>query len=111
MILKQQGDFSASPESKLTEAQALLAHAEEYEPLIRHPPSAIERARAERFQREEREAAAMLMRTAAEDYVNQQDIGRARTVYRSLLDVFPETDYGAIHRGAQSALNYLEEGG
>jgi hypothetical protein len=58
---------------------------EEYDSLIRHPAGATDRASVERFQREECEAAAMLMRTAAEDYIKQQEIGRARPVYRQFF--------------------------
>jgi len=101
--------FSASPEVKLQTAQDLLTHASKYDQLISRSPTLDYTAKAQRFQRQEREAAATLMREAAADYAKRKDMGRAREIYQSIVTGFPEEEYRSIRRAAESSLNQLSE--
>jgi hypothetical protein len=102
-------DLNAAPEAKLHAAEALLRHAEKYSQLMSRSTDMQYTAKARDFQRHEREAVAVLMRMAAEEYVQRRDMPKARTVYHSMLETFSDTDTdGAIRRSAMSALNTLE---
>jgi predicted lipid-binding transport protein (Tim44 family) len=104
----QQVGLKAPPEEKLRAAEAALAHADKYDQLINRSTSLDYTAKARGVQRQEREAAALLMRTAANDYVKQRDIQRARAVYKSIIYSFDEQEYGPVRRSATSALDYLD---
>jgi hypothetical protein len=101
--------FSSSPEAKLQTAHDLLTHASKYDQLISRSPALDYTAKAQRFQRQEREAAATLMREAAADYSKRNDVGKAREVYHSILTSFPEKEYGPIRQAADSALTQLND--
>ena len=103
----RQGDLTAEPGAKLRAGEATLAHADKYDQLINRSTNPQYTAEAKRVQREEREAAALLMRTAAEEYVKQQNIEQARGVYKLILDSFDAKEYGPVRRSALSALNNL----
>jgi hypothetical protein len=68
-------------------------------------------AEAQRIQRHEREAAAILLRTAAEDYVAQQNAEGARTIYHFIVESFDQTEYEPVRQSARSALTSLEDSG
>jgi hypothetical protein len=105
----RQVDMNAPSEAKLHAADRLLRHAEKYSQLMGRSSDARYSAKAHGFQRHEREAAAVLMRLAAEEYVQNRDMPKARTVYHSMLETFPDTDNEApIRRSAMAALNILE---
>jgi hypothetical protein len=106
-IVHQVG-LTAPPEAKLRAAEAVLAHADKYDQLINRSTALDYTAKAQRVQRQEREAAALLMRTAADDYVKQRDIQKARAVYKSIIYSFDEQEYGLVRRSAASALDYLD---
>ena len=101
--------FSAPPEVKLQTAQDLLTHASNYDQLIHRSPALDYTAKAQRFQRQEREAAATLMREAAADYARRQDMARAREIYQSIVTGFPEEEYRSIRRAAESSLHHLND--
>ncbi len=102
-------NFSSSPEAKLQVAQDLLTHASMYDQLISRSTDARYVANAHRLQRQEREAAALLMREAATDYATRKDLASARHVYQSILTSFPEEEYDPIRRAAESSLNQLND--
>jgi hypothetical protein len=102
-------NLNAAPEAKLHAAEELLRHADKYNRLMSRSTDIQYTAKAHGFQRHEREAVAVLMRMAAEEYVQRRDMPRAQTVYHSMLETFPDTDdEGPIRRSAMSALNTLE---
>jgi hypothetical protein len=100
-------DMNATPEAKLHAAEELLRHAKKYSELMSRSTDTEYLATVEDFQRHERRAMAVLMRMAAEEYVEHRDMEKARTVYQSMLEAFPDAD-GPIRRSAMSALNTLE---
>jgi hypothetical protein len=102
-------NFSSSPEAKLQTAQDLLTHAAQYDQLISRSTALEYTAKAQRFQRQEREAAAMLMREAAADYARQKKMAKARDIYQSIVTTFPEEEYRPIRRSAESSLQQLDE--
>ena len=101
--------FSSPPELKVQLAQDLLTHASKYDHLISRSPDLAYTAKAQGFQRQEREAAATLMREAAADYAKRQDMANARALYQSIVTSFPEKEYGPIRRAAESALTQLND--
>lgn len=106
--LTQQTSVTASPEDKLQTADKLLRHAEQYKQWVIPTESNKRYVEIARAQRQEREAAAILMRSAADDFVKRQEIDKARAVYRRVLETFKNEDYEPIRRSATSALRYLE---
>jgi hypothetical protein len=69
----QRGDLTAPPGTKVRAAEAILTHADKYDQLINRSTDPRYIAEAQRIQRQEREAAAILLRTAADDYVAHQN--------------------------------------
>src|SRR3712207_1891691 len=59
-------NFSSRPEDKIATARKLFEHAQQYDPVVSGAPEQ-ESMKARRFQRQEREKAATLLREAAED--------------------------------------------
>ena len=102
-------NFSSPPEAKLQVARDLLTHASMYDQPISRSTEVRYVANAHRLQRQEREAAAVLMREAADDYAKGQDLAKARAAYQSIITSFPEEDYGPIRRAAESSLNQLND--
>ena len=102
-------NFSSSPEAKLQVARDLLTHASTYDQLMSRSTDVPYVSKAQRFQRQEREAAATLMREAAADYAKRNDIATARGVYQSIFTSFPEEEYLPIRRAAESSLNQLND--
>ena len=99
--------MNAAPEAKLDSADDLLKHTEKYNHL--RSTDTQYSAKAEEFQRHERKAVAVLMRMAAEEYIEHRDMPKARTVYHSMLESFLDTDNeGSIRRSVMFALNNLE---
>jgi len=101
-------DVTTAPEAKLEAAEELLIHANQYGRVMSQPSAPEDAVKAQLFQHQEREAAALLMRTAAEDYVKHDKVRKARVIYQSIIDTFSEEPYRRIQRSAQSALNYLD---
>jgi hypothetical protein len=109
LAIIQHVDVKAAPEAKLHTADELLRHAKKYEQLMSRSTDPQYSWKVEAFQLHERKAVAVLMRLAAEEYVQSRDMAKARTVYNSMLEIFPDTDNeGPIRRSAMSALNTLE---
>ena len=102
-------NFSSSSEAKLQTAQDLLTHASTYDQLMSRSTDVRYVSKAQRFQRQEREAAAALMREAAADYAKRNYIRKAREVYQSIFTSFPEEEYSPIRRAAESSLNQLND--
>jgi hypothetical protein len=103
----RQGELTAEPATKLRAAEATLAHADKYDQLINRSTNPQYMAEATRVQREERDAAATLMRAAADEYVKQQNVEQARRAYKLILDSFDTKEYGRVRRSALAALNNL----
>ena len=102
-------NFRSSPETKLQTAQDLLTHASKYDHLTSQSTALEYTAKARSFQRQEREAAATLMREAAADYAKRQQMAKARDVYNSILSRFPDEDYRLIRQAVESSLTQLDE--
>ena len=103
--------FESSPEAKLQTAHDLLTHAEQYDRQVTASSSADTKMEAQRFRRSERATAAILMRDAGADYVRQQRTDRARDVYQSIITIFTGENEVSFRRGAEAALQRLNEGG
>jgi hypothetical protein len=103
--------FESSPEAKLQTAHDLLTHAEQYDRQITASSSTNTKMEAQRFRRSERATAATLMRDAGADYVRQQRTDRARDVYQSIITIFTGENEVSFRRGAEAALQRLNEGG
>jgi hypothetical protein len=88
-------------------AKQLLQHAKQYDPVV-SGAAEQESMKARRFQRQEREKAATLMREAAEDYTKQHDLPKARAVYQSVIEQYPEDEYRHIRTAAETSLRRLE---
>ena len=103
--------FESSPEAKLQTAHDLLTHAEQYDRQVTASSSTNTKMEAQRFRRSERATAAILMRDAGADYVRQQRTDRARDVYQSIITIFTGENEVSFRRGAEAALQRLNEGG
>ena len=77
--------------------------------LTNHSTELSYSAKAYGFQRQEREAAAVLMREAAADYAKRQNMTKAREIYQFLFTNFPEDEYRSIRQAAETSLNQLNE--
>lgn len=106
--LRKGTDYSSSPEAKLHTAQELVAHAAKYDQLMNRTTDSAYLVQAHRFQRDEREAALLLMREAAEDYTVRKDTARARRTYESVVSTFWEEDQRAIRESAEASLSRLD---
>lgn len=110
LLIMKSVNFESPPEAKLKTAHELLAHAEQYgREIVASSPSDTRRE-AERLRRGERATASILMRDAASDYVKQQQPGKARDTYRSILATFTEEYEASFRDGAEAALRGLDEG-
>jgi hypothetical protein len=109
LSLTKRVEFGSAPEAKLQTAQDLLSHASKYDQLISRSTELSYSAKAHGLQRQEREAAALLMREAAADYAKRKDVTKAREIYQFLFTTFPEDEYRSIRRGAESSLKQLNE--
>ena len=103
--------FESSPEAKLQTAHDLLTHAEQYDRQVTASSSTNTKMEAQRFRRSERATAAILMRDAGADYVRQERTDRARDVYQSIITIFTGENEVSFRRGAEAALQRLNEGG
>lgn len=99
--------FESPPEDKLRTAQELLAHAEQYERQITASSPSDIRREAQRLRRGERATASILMRDAASDYAKQQQMDKARDVYRSVLSTFTEEYEASFRESAEASLRGL----
>lgn len=109
LSLTKRVDFGSTPEAKLQTAQELWSHASKYDQLISRSTELSYSAKAYGFQRQEREAAAVLMREAAADYAKRQNMTKAREIYQFLFTNFPEDEYRSIRQAAETSLNQLNE--
>ena len=109
LVLMKRVNFESPPEVKLQTAQDLLAHTARYDPLIQPSTPTDSKIEAQRFKRSEREAAATLMRDAAADYTRQQQVSKARDVYRSILTTFSDEAETRIRQSAETEMNRLDE--
>jgi hypothetical protein len=101
------GTLAADPDEKVRAAEAILAHADKYDQLINRSTDSRYIVEVQGIQRSEREAAALLLRTAADDYVAQQNVERARAVYHLIVESFGQKEYDPVRQSAGAALTSL----
>ena len=94
------GKLTTEPEAKVHVAEAILTHADKYDQLINRSTNSRYITEAQRIQRNEREAAALLLRAAADDYVARQDIEQASVVHHLIVESFGQKQYEPAHQGA-----------
>jgi hypothetical protein len=94
------GKLTTEPEAKVHVAEAILTHADKYDQLINRSTNSRYIAEAQRIQRNEREAAALLLREAADDYVARQDIEQASVVHHLIVESFGPNEYEAARQSA-----------
>jgi hypothetical protein len=102
---------TAPPETKLEAAEAILTHADKYDQLINRSTDPGYIAEARHMQRQEREAAAVLLRTAADEYLAQHNADKARTIYHFIVESFDQKEYETVSHSARSALASLGDRG
>jgi hypothetical protein len=103
--------MTAPPETKVSGAEAILTHADKYDQLINRSTDPSYIAEAQRVQRQERDAAAILLRTAADEYLAQHNPDKARAIYHFIVDSFGEKEYEPVRQSARSALTSLGDSG
>lgn len=102
-------NFESPPEAKVQAAKDLLAHTEKYDRLMSASSSPDFRIESLGFLRSERDTAATLMREAASNYEKQNQLERARELYRGVLTTFTREDEAAIRLSAETELKRLGE--
>jgi hypothetical protein len=107
LAIMKRVNFESPPEDKLKTAQELLGHAEQYERQITASSPIDTRSEAQRLRRGERATASILMRDAASDYAKQQQVDKARDVYRSVLSTFTEEYEASFRESAEASLKRL----
>lgn len=109
LVIMNRVNFESPPEAKVQTAKDLLVHAAQYDQLMSAASSPEMRTEAQGFLRSERATAATLMREAAGNYQAQNQVQRARELYRAVLTTFTREDEAAIRQSAESELNQLGE--
>jgi hypothetical protein len=107
----ERSPMTAPPETKVSGAEAILTHADKYDQLINRSTDPSYIAEAQRIQRQERDAAAVLLRTAANEYLAQHNADKARTIYHFIVDSFDQKEYEPVRQSARSALTSLGDSG
>ncbi|WP_447600223.1 hypothetical protein [Nitrospira sp. Nam80] len=110
LAIMKRVNFESPPEAKLRTAQDLLTHAEEYDRQLTPSSTTETKMEAQRFRRSERATAAILMRDAGADYLRQHETDKAREVYRSIITTFTGENEISFRRGAEAALQRVNEG-
>lgn len=103
----RQGQLTAEPEATVGLAEAILSHADKYDQLINRSTDSRYIVEAQQIQRDEREAAALLLRVAADNYVAQHKVEKARAVYYLIVESFGQKEYEPVRQSARSALTSL----